>query len=130
MTLKTVEMDFEYQNVIEGPPRPPKELFAQACSSDGVTIDTWRDIWLGNIKKNHSTHGPFADRSIGQLYWKYARQPVICAGSGPSLKDNGHLLKDTKGIPVVSCLHNFHFKVDNEGPVETFVSLDAGQVTI
>lgn len=130
MTLRTVEMDFEYQNVIEGPPKSPKELFTQASSSDAITIETWRKTWIANIAANHNVYGPFADKSIGKLFGKYARQPVICAGSGPSLKDNGHLLKDTKGIPVVSCLHNFHFMVDNQVPVEAFVSLDAGEITI
>ncbi len=130
MTLKTIEMDFEYMNYIEEPPRSSGDMFKQCCSADGVTVDKWRDIWLGNTRSNHAKFGGFCDKGIGKLWGKFARQPGICAGSGPSLKENGPLLKDTKGIPVISCLHNFHFFVDNELRCDYFVSLDAGEVTI
>lgn len=130
MTLRTLEMDFEYQNYIEAPPVAPKILFAQACASDAVTIDTWRDQWIANARSNHKTYGPFGDHSIGELHGKFARQPVICVGSGPSLKENGLNLQETHGIPVVSCLHNFHYFIDNNLRCDYFVTLDAGEVTL
>lgn len=130
MTLRSVMMDFEYQNMIENPPRSPQDLFTQACSSDGVTINSWSKIWLEQTKANHETHGPFHEHSIGKLFGKYALKPGIVVGSGPSLKENGAMLKETYGIPVVSCLHNFHYFVDNNLPCEAFVTLDAGLVCI
>ena len=130
MALRTVEMDFEYQNLIEAPPRAPHQLYAQACSNDQITVTSWRETWLKQIKENHDNFGPFKDRSLGLLFNKFAQRPVICAGSGPSLRFNGEGLKNTKGIPIVSCLHNFQFMVDRDIPVEAYVTLDAGPVTI
>lgn len=129
--IKTVEMDFEYQNVIAGPPKSQSEMYAQACSNDRITLDSWRDIWIDYAQKNHKTHGPFKDKSAGVCYDKYRRQPVIVAGSGPSLKANIKELADTKGIPIVSCLHNYHLMIDNNVQnIEGFVSLDAGDVVV
>lgn len=129
--IKTVEMDFEFQNVVPGPPRNSAEMYAQACSNDKITISTWKDIWIKQTKENHEKHGPFKDKSAGSVYDKYRRQPVIVAGAGPSLKNNIESLKDTKGIPILSCLHNFHLMVDHEVKyIDGFVSLDAGGVVI
>ena len=125
-----VEMKLEHQNYIEHPPVPTKQLYAQSASCDGATVDYWRDIWLGNIKANKKTFGSFADRSIGKIYNSHLYKPCVIAGSGPSLKKNGHLLKDRGGIPLVSCLHNFHFFEDREVEVDFYVTLDAGKVTV
>lgn len=130
MTLRMVEMDFEYQNVIDGPPVSPQQMYAQACANDKITIDTWKDQWISQCKSNHAKYGPFKDHSIGKFYGKFDKQPAILVGSGPSLKNNVKELKDPKGIPIISCLHNFHYMVDHEVPVTAFVSLDAGEITI
>lgn len=129
--LRTVEMDFNYQQYIPGPPSAAKNMYKQACANDKVTIGHWRDTWVNHARENHKNFGPFAENSIGSLYGKYARQPMIVAGAGPGLKNNIEDLKDTKGIPIVSCLHNFHFLIDNDVKnIEAFVTLDAGHVTI
>ena len=125
-----VEMALEFQNYIETPPIPPRQLFAQSCSSDGATVDHWRDIWLANIKANKKTFGSFAEHSLGKFYNHFKFKPVILAGSGPSLKRNGHLLKNKGEIPLVSCLHNFHFFEDQDIEVDFYVTLDAGPVTV
>lgn len=127
---RKAEIILEYQNYIESPPVPKERLYGQACSSDSVTIDSWRDQWISQIKANHKRFGSFAEHGIGKLFGKAERQPVIIAGAGPSLKVNGSLLKDRKGIPLISCLHNFHFLEDNEAPADLYVTLDAGEVTI
>lgn len=127
---KTIEMHFEFMNTIPGPPRKSDELYAQACSNDAITVSTWRDRWLSNIRANLEKFGPFKNNSIGSLFGKYARQPVIVAGSGPSLAGNVKDLKDTKGIPILSCLHNYHFMEDNGIKVDYYVTLDAGDVTL
>ena len=57
-------------------------------------------------------------------------KPVIIVGSGPSLKDNAHELKDKGDITVISCLHNFHFLEDIDCPANFYVNLDAGEVVI
>jgi hypothetical protein len=56
--------------------------------------------------------------------------PAIVAGAGPSLKRNGMELKDRGEIPLISCLHNFHFFEDRDIKVDYYVTLDAGEVTI
>jgi len=129
--IKTVEMEFEFMNIIPAPPRTSAEMYQQACSNDKVTLDSWRDIWIKHAKENHKNYGPFSENSAGSLYDKFRHKPVIVAGAGPSIKNNVSDLKDTKGIPIISCLHNFHFMVDNEiKNIEGFVSLDAGDVVI
>jgi hypothetical protein len=128
--LRTVEIDFEFQPVIPRPPASPKELYAQACSSDDITVKTWRDIWIRQIKANHKTHGPFAKNGIGALYQNLLHKPCIVAGSGPSLKTNIDALKGRKGLALISCLHNYQFFEDNGVTPDYYVTLDAGEVTI
>jgi len=128
--IKNVEMFFEYLPYIPQAPQKREEMYAQACKNDKVTIDSWRDIWLKNIKANHDKYGPFSNKSIGEFYGWNEKKPMIVAGSGPSLANNIDKLKDTKGIPIISCLHNFHYMIDNDVPVSFYVSLDAGKVTI
>ncbi len=127
---RKVEIELEYQNYIEAPPVSTGQMWNQACSNDETTINSWRDIWIKNITDNHKEHGPFADNSLGEIYHKYKDKPCIIAGSGPSLAYNGHLLKDRGDIPLVSCLHNFHFFEDRDVDVDYYVSLDAGPVTV
>jgi hypothetical protein len=129
--IQTVEIDLEFQEYIQGPPETPKQLFQRAAQNDGVTIDTWRDIWLKNIKYNHDAVGSFADNGIGRLYDRCKLQPAIVVGSGPSLKKNVKELARAKavGIPIISCLHNFHFLEDNGAAADFYVNLDAGDVT-
>ena len=128
--MKTKEIICEYQNYIDYAPVAPKDLYSQACSSDTITINSWRETWKRNIKSNHESHGPFAAHSIGNLFGYAKMKPVIIVGSGPSLKDNAHELKDKGDITVISCLHNFHFLEDIDCPANFYVNLDAGEVVI
>lgn len=123
-------MDFEFSPTIPHPPASPREMFNQACSSDDVTVAAWKKIWVDQTRSNHKTHGPFKDRGLGKYYKNFHLKPVIVVGSGPSLKTNVEKLKDTKGIPIVSCLHNYQFLEDNGVKVDFYVTLDAGAVTI
>lgn len=120
----------EYQNKIMELPIPPKQLYAQACSSDGVTVDAWRDIWLSNIRANKRKFLSFKDHSVGKLFKQFQHKPCIVAGAGPSLKDNVGQLKDRGEIPLISCLHNFHLMEDSGANVDYYVSLDAGEVVL
>lgn len=128
--IKNIDMYFEFMPYIEAPPQSREDMYKQACSNDGVTIQTWRQTWLNQIKANHDRFKSFQDKSIGQFYGLHAHKPAIVIGSGPSLKENVKYLKDTKGIPKVSCLHNFHYLIDNDIDVDFYVNLDAGPVTI
>lgn len=127
---RTIELTVDYQNTIPRPPETPEALFQRACSNDQQTIDHWEHIWLGNITANKQRFGSFAEHSAASEYKKYQYQPAIVAGSGPSLKVNAHELKNRGKIPLISCLHNFHFFEDLELAPEYYVSLDAGPVTI
>ena len=130
MTIKSIEIDLNYLPIYEGLPRTPQELHGQAASNDNTTVNSWRDIWINNFKENHKNHGPFHENGIGKLFGRYYLKPCIVAGSGPSLANNIDELKNKKGVPLVSCLHNFHFMEDNEIDVDFYVTLDAGKVTI
>lgn len=131
MTRKTATIFLEYQPYIEASPVTKNDLYAQACSNDRITIDSWRNTWISQVKANHAIYGSFAKKSIGLLFNSLQHKPVILAGSGPSLKKNAHILKDKNpGIPIVSCLHNFHFFEDLGIKVDYYVSLDAGPIVI
>lgn len=123
-------MDLELQPYIFQPPYTPQQLWNNACSSDGPTVNHWAKIWESNIRENHKRYGPFCDKSIGQLFNLFKYKPCILAGAGPSLKKNVDELKNKGDIPLISCLHNFHFFEDREIDVDFYVSLDAGAVTI
>lgn len=130
MSVRTATIDLEYQNYIENPPLAPQSLYNQACSNDTITIDTWRKIWLDNTAANKKRFGSFKDHSLGKLYGLHKYKPAIVVGSGPSLKHNASELLKKGEIPIVSCLHNFHFLEDLGVDVELYVTLDAGPVVI
>lgn len=116
--------------MIEAPPVSKDQLWKQSTSNDGITIESWRRPWIDQIKANHTKYGPFKEKSIGRLFNSYRHKPAIVAGAGPSLKVNAHLLKDRDGIPLISCLHNFHYLEDIGAAPDFYVTLDAGPVTI
>jgi len=128
--VRKAEVYLEYQLIIPGPPRPPQELYGQACSNDKVTVDSWGKIWVDQIKANRAHLGDFSEHGVGKLFGLFQHKPCILAGSGPSLAVNGDLLKDRKGLPLISCLHNFHFFEDRGIKPEFYVSLDAGPVVL
>lgn len=128
--IRKAEIELEFQDYISHAPVSPKELFGQACSSDEVTINSWRDTWQKNVKANHDKYGSFADHAIGKFYGYAHQKPVIVAGAGPSLKHNIQHLKDRESIVLVSCLHNFHTMEDNDAAPDFYVSLDAGEVVV
>lgn len=128
--IKTVEIDLLFQPYIPTPPESPQDLYARACSSDRITVETWKAQWISQAKENHEKFGPFHKKGLGLLHNKLKNLPCIVVGSGPSLKNNVDKLKDTKGIPVISCLHNYQFLEDRGIKPDYYVSLDAGEVTI
>lgn len=128
--MRKAEIFLEYQNYIDDIGVSPAQQFQQAASSDTITISTWRDIWIKNTQVNHAKYGPFKDRSAGSLHGSHQFKPAIIVGSGPSLKHNAHELLKKTGIPIISCLHNFHFLEDLGVEVDYYVTLDAGPVVI
>lgn len=129
-TTREVTMKLQYQNYIEQPPVAPKDLFGAACSSDEITINSWRDIWIKNVLTNKSKFGSFKEHSIGKLFNSNKYRPAIVAGSGPSLAYNVEHLKNRGDILLVSCLHNYHFFEDRGVKPDFYVSLDAGDVVL
>jgi len=127
---RNVDIDLEFLPYLIEPPVAPAQLHKQAVSNDSQTIEAWREIWIKNAGINHDKHGPFGDSHIGQQFDRYRNQPVIVLGSGPSLKNSIPALKETKTIPVISCLHNFHYLMDHGIHVDLWVTLDSGKVTI
>lgn len=130
MYQREAKVTLEFQNVIDAPPVPLNQLYGQSTSNDTITITSWRKQWIDQFEANHKKYGPFKDKSIGRFFNCYRHKPVIVAGSGPSLKVNAAELKNRDGIPLVSCLHNFHFLEDLGVEPDFYVTLDAGAVTI
>lgn len=128
--VKRAEVILEYSPLIPGPPVQPKQLYQTACSNDGVTIDSWAKIWLDQVTANKAFVGDFSERGVGKLFGKLQYQPVILAGSGPSLKLNAAHLRDRKGLPLISCLHNFHYFEDLGVKPDFYVTLDAGPIVL
>jgi hypothetical protein len=124
------EIICEYQNQVDHPPVPAAQLHANACSSDEITVKSWAPTWYRNYKENHEKYGPFAERSVTKFFRKNEHRPAIVAGSGPSLKFNADQLKSRANIPLISCLHNFHYFEDLGLEPDFYVTLDAGEVTI
>lgn len=127
---RTAEIVLEYQNYIEAPPVKPSQLYGSAISSDSVTIDTWRKIWVDHIRANKARFGNFKDRGIGKLWGINKNRPAIVVGAGPSLGYNGDQLKDRGDILAISCLHNYHFFEDRGIDIDYYVTLDAGEVVL
>ncbi len=128
--LRKAEITLQYQPYIDCAPKAPIEQRTQAASNDAVTIKHWRETWIKNVAANKKKFGSFEKHSVGQLWGKFAYKPVIIAGAGPSIKYNGATLAKRQGIPLVSCLHNFHYLEDQGAPADFYVSLDAGEVVV
>lgn len=128
--IKNVDMIFEFKNQIPGPPAEAKDMHAQACASDSVTVNSWREKWISNAKATKDRFGSYKERGLGKLFGSLKARPCIVVGSGPSLRNNIDKLAEIKDIPILSCLHNYHYMVDNKVKVDYFVSLDAGDVVI
>lgn len=128
--VKKAEIFLEYQNLIPQAPVAPQHLISQAASNDGATVRAWRAKWVDQTKRNKERFGSFKDHGIGQLHGAHQYMPAIVAGSGPSLAGNVEKLKDRGKIPLISCLHNFHFMEDHDVKADYYVSLDAGSVVL
>lgn len=128
--VKTREIVLEYQPYADLPGIDRQGLFKTACRNDEVTVKSWWDTWLNNVRANKERYGSFKEHGIGQLLGSKKFSPCIVMGSGPHLKYQAETLAKNPGIPVVSCLHNYHFCIDNGIDVDYFVTLDAGPVTI
>ncbi len=130
--IKNVEMIFEFKNTISKPPQSAEDMYGQACANDKVTVNAWREQWTNNFKATKERFGSLKERGLGKLFGLNKHKPCIVVGSGPSLKNNVHKLRDAKaaGLMVISCLHNYQYMVDNEVDVDYYVSLDAGAVVV
>lgn len=129
-TKREITFKAEYQNYIDHPPVSTTQMYGGACSNDEITISTWRPTWMGNVEANKKFFGEFKNHGIGKLYGEHKYKPAILAGSGPSLAYNGERLKNRGGIPLISCLHNYHFFEDRGIKPDYYVTLDAGDVVL
>lgn len=127
---RIAQIVLEYQNYIENPPVQPKQMYGTAASSDTITIESWRQIWIDNVKANKAKFGSFKEKSLGKLFGINQNKPAIVVGSGPSLGYNGEQLKNKRDILTVSCLHNYHYFEDRGIHIDYYVTLDAGKVVL
>jgi len=121
--------DLSYQNTLDVPPMNNAQLYGQACSSDTITIESFIEQWLEHLKYITNKYDVKA-QSVMNEYGKWSYKPMICAGSGPSLKKNAMLLKGRDQVGLVSCLHNFGYLEDLECPADYYVTLDSQEITI
>lgn len=138
--MALIEMVLECQPYIPGPPQGKQALWNNAVKNDGVTTTSWRDTWIRQTEENSKSFD-FSANSAMACHHKARYQPVIVAGSGPSLKKNWQMLLPSPteenrpgrcGIKMVSCLHNFGFMEDRDlmGPDDYYITLDAGEITL
>lgn len=127
---RKAEIYLDFQEYTDKLPMSSEDLYAQAASNDRNTISAWKEQWLSQIRANKERFGSFMDHSMKDLWGMFEGKPTIIAGSGPSLKVNAHLLKDRKNVPLISCLHNFHYFEDLEVYPDFYVTLDSGEITI
>ncbi len=128
--VKNVEMLFEFKNTIPAPPQPAADMYKQACGNDKITVDHWRPKWIANVKATKELFGSFKEKGLGRLFGTNKLKPCIVVGAGPSLKNNIDTLAKVRDIPIISCLHNYHYLEDHGVKVDYYVSLDAGPVVI
>lgn len=131
---RQIEIDLQYQPLIEGPPQKPEQLHQTACRSDKATIEAWKDIWLKHCKAAKERFGSFADHSVGKLHGINRNKPAIICGSGPSLKHSIEALKINAAMehPLlnISCLHNFGYFEDNGFHADYYLTLDSGDIVL
>jgi hypothetical protein len=128
LDLSITRADLMYQPYID-PPQSKEVLYAQACSGDTVTVKSFKPQWLDHWKKNGAKYD-FKANSVMNDFGKFAFKPVICAGSGPSLKVNAYNLKIRDGIGLVACLHSLGFLEDLGCPADYYLTLDSQDITI
>ena len=137
--MSLIEMTLTASPYIPGPPQGTEPLWSHASRNDAVTVKSWQEQWLKQLSENSSYD--FNANSSYQELGKCQYQPVIVAGSGPSLKKNWQELKGTgpdfksygrRGIKIVSALHNFGFFEDRDVMTKDdyYVTLDAGELTL
>jgi hypothetical protein len=132
--MKDIQIDLQYQPLIEGPPPQAGNLWDRAASGDNQTINHWANIWIEKAKITKEHFGSFADRSIGKLYGINKYKPAIICGSGPSLKGSIKALKENRELKnpllTVSCLHNFGYFDDEHCHADYYLTLDSGDVIL
>lgn len=138
--LRSTNINLEYQPPISHPPITVQSMAAATTSGDQATVEFWKEIWIRNMDANKKLFGSFKENGLHKLYKKYDKLPVICMGSGPSLKhyakylkaceENGIKYKGNPGILVMSALHNFAYLNDLGIKVDYWLSLDGGEVVI
>jgi len=131
---RTIEMDLVYQPGIDQAPVQTQELYRAACSGDGVTVNTWRDIWVKNYQACNDRYGDFSKYTWGALYGLNRHKPAICIASGPSLRYSLDALKENSEqehpILTVSTLHNYALMKDLGIKIDYYLSLDAGEIVL
>jgi Protein of unknown function DUF115 len=121
--------DLMYQATLDTPPVTKESLYQQACMGDDPTIKTFKTVWIDHFRKNSAKYD-FNANCVMNDYKKWAYKPVVCAGSGPSLRKNASLLKDRNEIGLVACLHSFAYLEDLGTPADYYITLDSQEITI
>lgn len=130
-------IDLQFQPYIMMPPGSPdpngppaKDILRDTYSrNDKMTVESWLKEWQKDKVRNWKDYEPVKN-SLMKEFQKFAYKPVICAGSGPSLKKNAHLLKKRGQVGLISALHNFGYFESIGVKADYYVNLDAGDITI
>lgn len=132
--LRTVEVDFQYQPLIDGPPAREGDLHQRSCGSDTETISHWNQTWIKNYQASHERFKDFSELSIGRLHNSNQYRPVIICGSGPSLQHSLPALKKNalseNPVLTISCLHNFGLFEDHGFSADYYLTVDSGKIVL
>ena len=99
--------------------------------SNDITLYSWRNDWLKNLKDNKKHFEYFnRDHSVKIFANEFINKPMILLGAGPSLQKNIKYLKMAKelGIPIMASHHALMYLAREDVKVKPdFVAvLDAG----
>jgi len=99
--------------------------------SNSITVYSWRNDWLQNIKDNLKHFGYFhRDNAVKVFHGELANQPAILVGAGPSLELNIKYLAlaKEKGIKIIAGHHGLMYMAREDIKIKPdfVLTLDSG----
>lgn len=85
--------------------KTPLDSIIDYDQTNKKTLKAFRRQWLRNTRTNAKNYPNMGkDNSLGKYSGYLRDKPSIMVGAGPSLKKNGHLLKDC-GLTILTVMH-------------------------
>jgi len=137
---KEMEKDLFYTMVMRRPlldviqEKEEQEYWQKTFSkSNGITVYSWRNDWLRNVKENKEHFGYFhRDHSVKVFHNELLNKPLLLVGAGPSLQNNIQHIKlaKEKGIKILAGHHALMYLAREDVNVKPdyVLTLDSGKM--